>query len=200
MGDLIRTISWPGACALEARQLLRREWLVTNGFGGYASGTVVGVATRRYHSLLISALPHPLGRWMMLNHLFETLRLPDGITVHIGYRLLSGDGPVILEIRPSVNFRSHNVMVSKPPEAPYALSIRGDRYEISEPKMPNLPPLRMFLYGEKATFTSDGGSTQELFYRREADRGYDSRGTLWSPGYFTTDLLPEKDATLVASD
>ena len=38
---------------------LTREWLVTNGLGGYASGTVRGVATRRYHGLLIAALPGP---------------------------------------------------------------------------------------------------------------------------------------------
>jgi len=38
------------------------EWLVTNGLGGYASGTLGGVLTRRYHALLIAALPAPLGR------------------------------------------------------------------------------------------------------------------------------------------
>ena len=41
--------------------LLDREWLVTNGLGGYASGTVSGAITRRYHGLLIAALPAPLG-------------------------------------------------------------------------------------------------------------------------------------------
>ncbi len=47
----------------------RREWLVTNGLGGYASGTVTGAMTRRYHGLLIAALNAPLGRMLMLNHL-----------------------------------------------------------------------------------------------------------------------------------
>ena len=37
--------------------------------------------TRRYHGLLIAALPAPLGRMMMLNHLGEQLRLPDGTDV-----------------------------------------------------------------------------------------------------------------------
>ena len=46
-----------------------REWLVTNGLGGYASGTISGVVTRRYHGLLISALAPPLGRTMMLSRL-----------------------------------------------------------------------------------------------------------------------------------
>jgi len=42
--------------------LLTREWLVTNGLGGYASGTLAGAATRRYHGVLIAALPAPHGR------------------------------------------------------------------------------------------------------------------------------------------
>ncbi|MFM7424472.1 MAG: amylo-alpha-1,6-glucosidase [Elainella sp.] len=42
-----------------------REWLVTNGIGGYASGTVAGLLTRRYHGLLIAALRPPLGRTLM---------------------------------------------------------------------------------------------------------------------------------------
>jgi hypothetical protein len=46
-----------------------REWLVTNGLGGYASGTISGVVTRRYHGLLIAALPDPFGRTAMLTHL-----------------------------------------------------------------------------------------------------------------------------------
>src|SRR6184192_922796 len=48
---------------------LTREWLVTNGLGGFASGTVAGVNTRRYHGLLVAALPNPIGRLVMLNHL-----------------------------------------------------------------------------------------------------------------------------------
>src|SRR6476620_4501821 len=45
------------------------EWLVTNGLGGYASGTVTGLVTRRFHGFLVAALPAPRGRTMMLNHL-----------------------------------------------------------------------------------------------------------------------------------
>ncbi len=49
-----------------------REWLVTNGIGGYASGTVAGLLTRRYHGLLVAALKPPLGRTLMLTKLDET--------------------------------------------------------------------------------------------------------------------------------
>jgi predicted glycogen debranching enzyme len=62
----------------------RREWLVTNGLGGYAAGTVAGVLTRRYHGLLIAALPAPLGRFLMLNHLLERVRLPDRRVIWLG--------------------------------------------------------------------------------------------------------------------
>ena len=48
-----------------------REWLVTNGIGGYASGTISGVLTRRYHGLLIAALKPPLDRKLLLTKLDE---------------------------------------------------------------------------------------------------------------------------------
>jgi predicted glycogen debranching enzyme len=63
--------------------MLAREWLVSNGLGGYASGTIAGVATRRYHGLLIAALPAPFGRRMLLSHVTERLRLPDRTTVKL---------------------------------------------------------------------------------------------------------------------
>ncbi len=49
-----------------------REWLVTNGIGGYASGTVAGLLIRRYHGLLIAALQPPLERTLLLTRLDET--------------------------------------------------------------------------------------------------------------------------------
>ena len=81
MTELLRAPRWE-----DPRQdrLLTREWLVTNALGGYASGTVAGAVTRRYHGLLVAALPAPLGRTVMLNHLAEELRLADGSTASLG--------------------------------------------------------------------------------------------------------------------
>jgi predicted glycogen debranching enzyme len=62
--------------ALDPEHVLSREWLVTNGLGGYAAGTLAGVVTRRYHGLLIAALPAPLGRLVMMGQLGERVRLP----------------------------------------------------------------------------------------------------------------------------
>jgi predicted glycogen debranching enzyme len=73
--------AWP-------RRDARREWLVTNGLGGYASGTVDGIFTRRYHGLLIATLPS--GRTMILNGLAERLRFPDRTIGYLGAEELSG--------------------------------------------------------------------------------------------------------------
>ena len=50
-----------------------REWLITNGIGGYGSGTIAGVLTRRYHGLLMAALQPPVGRTLLLTKLDETV-------------------------------------------------------------------------------------------------------------------------------
>jgi predicted glycogen debranching enzyme len=82
--DEVLTRPWQAGERRPLDDLLEREWLVTNGLGGYASGTVSGAATRRYHGLLVAAHPVPLGRVMMVNHLWEYLRLPDYRTLPFG--------------------------------------------------------------------------------------------------------------------
>ena len=52
---------------------LRREWLVTNGLGGYASGSLMGPATRRYHGLLVAALAPPVERSVVVQGSLEWL-------------------------------------------------------------------------------------------------------------------------------
>ena len=85
--------------------LLAREWLVTNGLGGYASGTVAGVATRRYHGLLVAALPAPLGRLLVLGQLSEVLRFPDGLIVRLGGERRVGDSASIPGLQHLAEFR-----------------------------------------------------------------------------------------------
>jgi predicted glycogen debranching enzyme len=70
--------AWVTGRPIGAEQLIEHEWLVTNGLGGYASGTIGGVMTRKYHGYLIASLPAPLGRLVMLQNLHATLLLPDG--------------------------------------------------------------------------------------------------------------------------
>ena len=87
----------------------RREWLVTNGIGGFACGTAAGLVTRRYHGLLVAALRPPVGRIVTLvkldarvsyaNHDYElaTNEYADGTVQPHGYRYLQSfvlDGTV----------------------------------------------------------------------------------------------------------
>ncbi|HLH53466.1 MAG TPA: amylo-alpha-1,6-glucosidase [Verrucomicrobiae bacterium] len=251
MDKLIRLLDLRGARGAQARKVLQREWLTTNGLGGYASGTISGSVTWRYHGLLISALPGPFGRMVMLNHLAEYIRLPDGRvlqfggaessepddasatsnslaefrlenglpvwqyqidgvvlekhilflygqnTVHINYRLLSGQQEIQLEVHPSIHFRGHDQAVDAKSPQGYRLSVDGDRYEVSCPDI--LPKLRMVLNGDRGALTYDGGTRREIYYPKEAERGGPARGWLWSPGYFSVALHPRRDATLIAS-
>lgn len=78
----------------------RREWIVTNGLGGYASGTLAGINTRRYHGLLVAALAPPVERTLLVGGLIEWAsydgqRIPlfaheyiDGTIDGHGYRYL----------------------------------------------------------------------------------------------------------------
>src|SRR5438270_7815431 len=93
MEKLIRRIDLRNVSPENLSELFRREWLVTNGLGGYASGTISGSVSWRYHGLLIAALPAPLGRMVMLNHLAEFLRLPDGTLIEFGGREHEHDPP-----------------------------------------------------------------------------------------------------------
>jgi predicted glycogen debranching enzyme len=83
MPEAVVRMGWRRGDAADA--LLEREWLVANGLGGYASGTLACLATRRYHALLVAALPR-LGRVVALNRVSDQLRLPDG-----GVARLSGE-------------------------------------------------------------------------------------------------------------
>jgi predicted glycogen debranching enzyme len=229
----------------------RREWLVTNGLGGYASGTVAGVVTRRYHGLLVAALPAPFGRYVMFNHLLERVRLADrrvtwlgdedevagpnaadrpghlvefrlelGLpvwryelgttvlekrivmpygqnTVHISYEQIEGREPVRLSLRPSVQFRSYEAPLDTAAAGHYEIRSSGKRHELHCET--DLPPLRLTLAGERAALTLEERGANEVPYEMERARGYESIGSLWSPGYFRVDLTPEQRITLIGS-
>ena len=103
--ELIRQIPWSEARAAEPEVLLTREWLVTNGLGGYAAGTVSGIPTRRYHGFLVAALPAPFGRMMLLPQLSEQLRLPDSTIVRLGGEERAGGVPQLYGVPYFSEFR-----------------------------------------------------------------------------------------------
>lgn len=94
------TLSWGREICSRLTTAETREWLCTNGIGGFASGTAAGLLTRRYHGLLVAALKPPLGRTLLAAKLDETVeydglrqalftnRWADGTVDPHGYRLL----------------------------------------------------------------------------------------------------------------
>ena len=232
----------------EASNDVSREWLVTNGLGGYASGTVAGVLTRRYHGLLIAGLPNPLGRTMLLNGIAETLclskenssfsagttelmglhrdhtaapvdfvlenglpvwtyRFEDHLvekrifmdhhynTVHVSYSLRHGKEPLKIELRPGVSFRPHDSPVHTRNEVSCCIRVRDGEIEMTNE---GYPPLRI-LSEPPAEFVEDRKVIEDVLYRVEASRGYDSEGSLWSPGYFQATMAPGETLVLTAT-
>jgi predicted glycogen debranching enzyme len=87
-------ILWQGSPEALPGPLLEREWLVTNGLGGYSSSSLAGVPTRSYHGLLVAALPAPWGRFLLCGGVIERVHLCDGTVVQLG-GLETVDGPFL---------------------------------------------------------------------------------------------------------
>jgi predicted glycogen debranching enzyme len=99
----------------------RLEWLVTNGLGGYACGTVVGAAARRYHGLLVAAVRPPTDRVVTVSTLDESVRTARGTVA-----LSSQQWPGVVDpqgylavsefargLRPTWRFRAHDLFLEK---------------------------------------------------------------------------------------
>jgi len=227
---------------------LKLEWLATNGLGGYASSSVCGAPLRKYHGLLVSGLPAPYGRTVMLNYVSDCLVLPDqneiplsslqqsqvgiegniplvefrldhglpiwryevnGIilekmiflihrqnTLHIRYRLISSPYPLFLKWRPYFNFRTHEQPVNvQIPNESYLVNVKEQQYEV---KCEGFPLLRLYNF-DHPPFTMDPQKIENVFYEIEFLRGYESVGSLTSPGYYLSSLSSGETITFIAS-
>ena len=78
----------------------------------------------------------PVWRYQVAETILETRLLLPYMqnTVHITYRVVSGAGPVRLELHPSMHFRGHEAPVNTPFQGPYTLTIRGEKQEKTEQK------------------------------------------------------------------
>ena len=68
----------------------RREWLEADGLGGFASGTVSGPRTRRYHALLLTATRPPTGRFVLVNGFDVSVTTPGGTVAISSQRYAPG--------------------------------------------------------------------------------------------------------------
>ncbi|MBI4971916.1 MAG: glycogen debranching enzyme N-terminal domain-containing protein [Candidatus Omnitrophica bacterium] len=69
----MKTLSFDRPAFQDVEWALKREWLETNGLGGYSSSTLIGANTRRYHGLLVAATKPPRARYVLVSGLEETL-------------------------------------------------------------------------------------------------------------------------------
>ena len=221
-----------------------REWLVTNGLGGYASGTLAGPPTRRYHAMLVAALPSPLGRVSLLasvdasigdsvdrleplNKLGDStlralaeFRLIAGLpvwcyelrditierrlfmpheqnTVLSTYTVRRASGRVHLRLRPQFQLRLHEAPVDTPLPPSPAVAPHARHVEVTLD--PAVNPVRMMLSGRSAELHIEPVETHDVHYALEEQRGYPSRASAWSPGYYDVELAKGEHATFVAS-
>ena len=157
MNDPVRRLVNPTA---DGARALANEWLVTNGLGGYASGTLSGILTRRYHGLLVAALPAPVGRMVMLSHIDAQLRRPSGELLPFDpeSRPLDTDTATdvekpmpLVEFRlelglPTWRFEGHGFTVEKQVLMPYRQNTVHITYRVLEAAGPVRLEMRPFLH------------------------------------------------------
>lgn len=249
---MTNTISRVISCndSTDEESTIRREWLTTNGLGGFASGTLSGSLSRRYHGLLVAALPAPLGRTVMLSRLQEKLiignethflndqelidnpasksclylkefRLDMGLpvwvyqienftlekrillerarnTLLINYTLLEAPSSLDIELRPAVHFRALEAPVNQDSvnTNEYTLIAKDNTYQV---RGGNYPPLYMRMLEGDHSFNIDNHRWDNIYFRLEYERGYESVGKYWSPGFFKFSLPRNQSITLVAT-
>ncbi|MEM2878731.1 MAG: amylo-alpha-1,6-glucosidase [Candidatus Hadarchaeales archaeon] len=122
-------------------EMLSREWIITNGLGGYASSTVAGINTRRYHGLLAAPFSEPpFGRMMVLTGIEEE------ISGDASFHLSSSEYPssihpdgykhlVKFSLRPFPTFRYEHdgVRIKKTVTMPHGKNATVIRYEVENP-------------------------------------------------------------------
>lgn len=175
---------------------LPREWLETNGLGGFASSTIVGCNTRRYHGLLVAATQPPVGRRVLLSKLEERLRrgaeyfplstnlYPGTVHPH-GYQYLQS---FRLDPWPVMTFRVGEMEIEKSVFVPHGLSATVIQYTVCSAPEPVWLLLRPLLvcrdYHHLARASSEFDTTLYQGATRFTLQPWDSdsRVTLIYPG------------------
>ncbi len=212
---------------------LKNEWLVTNGIGGYASSTIIGVNTRKYHGLLIASLDNSINRVMTLSKFneyvkvennkfsissnechnyiekgyvyeeaFERKKLPEflygvsGVEISKKIAMLYGenkvcikynivntnDSPIYFSMIPFVNYRNIHAVQNA---YEYATSV--DDNNVLRIDVDN--KYKLFIKVDDSEFTSfDNTFYNNMYYRAQKERGFDSSENQFMPGEFTIEV------------
>ncbi|MBS3168817.1 glycogen debranching enzyme N-terminal domain-containing protein [Candidatus Woesearchaeota archaeon] len=106
---------------LKLKEAKEKEWIITNGVGGYSSSTIIGLNTRKYHGLLIASLKKPLDRHLLLSK-FEEEIIIDKKLFNLSINKYSNEyypnGNKYLEgfvfnIYPTFNYKVENIDIIK---------------------------------------------------------------------------------------
>lgn len=105
---------------LKLEEGLKKEWLITNGIGGFASSTIIGANTRKYHGLLIAPLTPPARRFLVLSKIDESIQIGDNnynLYTNIGENYISQGYQYQVsfnqEAYPTFNYQVEGVSISK---------------------------------------------------------------------------------------
>ena len=94
---------------LDLKSGIEKEWLITNGIGGFASQTVLGINTRKYHGLLVAPLMPPARRYVILSKVDESI-LIDGKEESI---TVSKNGKPVIQLVPIAKKNSKRIGAAK---------------------------------------------------------------------------------------
>lgn len=99
---------------------LKKEWLITNGLGGFASSTIIGANTRKYHGLLIAPLTPPARRYLILSKVDESIQIGENkydLYTNVGENYISQgykyQEKFEKDIFPTYTYKVENVQISK---------------------------------------------------------------------------------------
>ena len=105
---------------LELQGGLQKEWIITNGIGGYASSTILGANTRRYHGLFVAPLKPPAKRYLILSKLDESIKIKGknyDLFTNVGKNYISSGYKYLesftKEILPVFKYKVQDVVISK---------------------------------------------------------------------------------------
>lgn len=224
-----------------------REWLVTNGIGGFGSGTVARILTRRYHGLLVAALKPPVERTLLVTKFDEAVTYmertrnlavdrwrnghidPDGYrwlrafhlegttpvwvfslgnaqlekriwmqrganTTYIRYDLVGGQAPVLLDVKPLVNYRGyHNNTHAGDWRMQIDTVTHGLRIVARDGSVP------FYVLSDRADVVPRHDWVRDFYLSVEDYRGYDAYDDNLAAGMFHATLAPGKSLTFVAT-
>ena len=123
---------------------LKKEWLITNGIGGFASSTIIGANTRKYHGLLIAPLMPPAQRYLILSKVDESIQIGDvkyDLYTNVGENYISKGFEYQEEFKkeyfPIFKYSVDNVKITKAICMKYGKNIVGIYYKIKNTDKPS---------------------------------------------------------------